>query len=203
GLHLLRKHLDFGPSTLGLDNTPVISATHHVRPRPGQYLINEIHNAARHVVRKGALSMTWTPGHEGILGNETADAAAKLAATGPAASSSDRRLPRILRQPLPLSSSALKQAHTADLKAAWTRLWSQSPRYRRYAHLNDHLTPTKCRRLLLPMARRHMSAVTQLRTGHAPLNGHLNRINRSDSAACPSCNHRRETVRHFVLDCPG
>ncbi|EJD37163.1 hypothetical protein AURDEDRAFT_73541, partial [Auricularia subglabra TFB-10046 SS5] len=32
---------------------------------------------------------------------------------------------------------------------------------------------------------------------------HSTRINRSDSAACPSCNHRRETVRHFVLDCPG
>lgn len=31
-LHLLREHHDFGPSTVGLDNTPVISASRHVRP---------------------------------------------------------------------------------------------------------------------------------------------------------------------------
>lgn len=146
--------------------------------------------------------MTWTPGHEGILGNEAADAAAKLAATGPAASSRSRRLPRFLRRPLPLSSSALKQAHTAELKVTWSRMWRLSPRYRRYAHLGALLTPSQSRRLLLPMPRSQMSVITQLRTGHAPLNAHLARISKADSAACPRCAYRSETVRHFVLDCP-
>ncbi|KZV78845.1 hypothetical protein EXIGLDRAFT_633131 [Exidia glandulosa HHB12029] len=48
-----------------------------------------------------------------------------------------------------------------------------------------------------------MSALVQLRIGHAPLNKHLHRINCAESAACDACNAPFESVRHFVLDCPA
>ena len=41
-----------------------------------------------------------------------------------------------------------------------------------------------------------------MRTGHAPLNYHLHRITKADSALCPSCQQARETVAHLLLDCP-
>ncbi|KAI0729175.1 hypothetical protein C8Q72DRAFT_778531, partial [Fomitopsis betulina] len=34
------------------------------------------------------------------------------------------------------------------------------------------------------------------------LNYHLHRIRRSDSARCPACRTHRETVRHYLLECP-
>ncbi|KNZ76764.1 hypothetical protein J132_08837, partial [Termitomyces sp. J132] len=44
--------------------------------------------------------------------------------------------------------------------------------------------------------------LTQLWTGHAPLNAHLFRIKRSESLACPHCQGLTvETVQHFLLEC--
>ncbi|KZT70384.1 hypothetical protein DAEQUDRAFT_642808, partial [Daedalea quercina L-15889] len=43
----------------------------------------------------------------------------------------------------------------------------------------------------------------QLRTEHAPLQQHLHRIQRVDSPMCPNCNAARETVYHFLLECPA
>ncbi|EPS99848.1 hypothetical protein FOMPIDRAFT_6497, partial [Fomitopsis schrenkii] len=42
----------------------------------------------------------------------------------------------------------------------------------------------------------------QLRMKHAPLNQHLHHITKADSDWCPKCKQVRETVAHFVLDCP-
>ncbi|KAH9939718.1 uncharacterized protein BXZ73DRAFT_36246, partial [Epithele typhae] len=42
----------------------------------------------------------------------------------------------------------------------------------------------------------------QLRSGHAPLNAHLFRIKRADSALCPACKFAPETVLHYLILCP-
>ncbi|KZT69357.1 hypothetical protein DAEQUDRAFT_644867, partial [Daedalea quercina L-15889] len=42
----------------------------------------------------------------------------------------------------------------------------------------------------------------QLRTGHVPLRAHLHTIQKADSPRCPTCDHPKETVHHFLLDCP-
>lgn len=43
----------------------------------------------------------------------------------------------------------------------------------------------------------------QLRTGHAPLNKHLHTIGKADTPICPACNEHRETVMHYLVDCPA
>jgi hypothetical protein len=45
------------------------------------------------------------------------------------------------------------------------------------------------------------SLITQLRTGHIPLNGHLHRIKRATSPICPACLKADKTVHHFLFDC--
>ncbi|KAI0650233.1 hypothetical protein C8Q79DRAFT_872849, partial [Trametes meyenii] len=45
--------------------------------------------------------------------------------------------------------------------------------------------------------------LTQLRTGHAPLNKHLYTIGRADSMLCPFCHAAPETVMHFLIQCPA
>lgn len=52
------------------------------------------------------------------------------------------------------------------------------------------------------MQRRKVSILTQLRTGHAPLHGHLFKIGKADSENCPNCPNVKETVKHFLIDCP-
>ncbi|KAF8548300.1 hypothetical protein OG21DRAFT_1382162, partial [Imleria badia] len=41
-----------------------------------------------------------------------------------------------------------------------------------------------------------------LHTGHCPLNLHLHRIKKSDSAHCASWPNVPETVKHYLIDCP-
>jgi len=49
--------------------------------------------------------------------------------------------------------------------------------------------------------RRQISVLTQLRTGHAPLNKHLHRINRSDNPSCSYCTNTLEDVERFIFHC--
>ena len=44
--------------------------------------------------------------------------------------------------------------------------------------------------------------LTQLRTGHCSLNSYLFRFNKAESAECPHCGYTKETVEHFLLECP-
>ncbi|KAE9407133.1 hypothetical protein BT96DRAFT_746098, partial [Gymnopus androsaceus JB14] len=45
--------------------------------------------------------------------------------------------------------------------------------------------------------------LTQIRTGHIPLNSHLHRIQLADSPDCPCCKRHPETVFHYLLECPA
>ncbi|KAF9806675.1 hypothetical protein IEO21_08593 [Rhodonia placenta] len=68
--------------------------------------------------------------------------------------------------------------------------WRLSTRYARVSRIDPTL-PSK-----------HTSLLIQLRSGHAPLNRHLYRLGKSDSARC-SCGTDDETVPHYILRCPN
>ena len=53
------------------------------------------------------------------------------------------------------------------------------------------------------LSRNDRSRIFQLRAGHVPLNGYLERFKRTDSARCPACSHLRENVQYFLMDCPA
>jgi hypothetical protein len=52
-------------------------------------------------------------------------------------------------------------------------------------------------------ARPKCALMAQLRTGHCGLNHYLWRFKKSESAECEYCGDSRETIEHFILDCPA
>jgi len=68
--------------------------------------------------------------------------------------------------------------------------------------LADPTTPlSNFMKLTAGLTRAQRAVMTQLRTGHCPLNGHLHRIGKADSPICPSCNDKVETSLHYLTLC--
>ena len=93
----------------------------------------------------------WIPGHKGMEGNEKANEQVKKAITE--GSSNAQNLPKMLKDTLPHSKSALKQAHNKKLNRKAQKIW-------------------KIKNLPRCLA----NVLTQLWMGHAPLAKHLHCI---------------------------
>ena len=52
------------------------------------------------------------------------------------------------------------------------------------------------------MNRRSAMYMTQIYTGHASLQYHLNKMKIEDSAICKFCEYEQETVEHYITNCP-
>ena len=115
-------------------------------------------------------------------------------------------LPPILRKRLPYSAAAVKQEHRETLKVKWLDAWKDSPRYARFQHIDPDFPFNKFRKISDKLSRPQASLLTQMRTGHIPLNSYLHRIKKSDTRRCESCWGRgrleiTETVVHFLFEC--
>ena len=55
---------------------------------------------------------------------------------------------------------------------------------------------------LIRMNKRDLRAATQILTGHACLNYHLSKLNRSVQPLCPLCEAEYDTVPHLLAKCP-
>ena len=110
--------------TLYINNQSLIKAIETPSSVPGQHLLNLLRLSLN---RTGCrLSIRWISSHSKVKGNEDVDRAAKEAAAG--RSSPIANLPHLLRNPLPVSASALKQEYNANLRWKWKDLWDASPR---------------------------------------------------------------------------
>jgi ribonuclease HI len=220
-LHLLNS-LSFqlhSHTVIGTDNQAAIRALNNQRSHPAHYLLDHIHKLAESFQSKqydmhrptsppddprcpANLQIHWTPGHERFIPNERADALAKQAAQG--SSSPKKKLPHFLRnKPLPLSISAIRQANLANIRHSWKTRWKRSPRFPLINSLDKTLPSNGYLKLVSSLNRQQSAILTQLRTGHSPLNLHLFRIHRSETPSCPHCQGITvETVKHYLLQCP-
>lgn len=147
-------------------------------------------------------TLRWVPGHRDHDGNKRADKEAKRAAQKDA-SPPDDLLRWLTRAPLPASLSKVRQKLNADFAKQARTEWTLSPCAPHAARIDPDLPSKKYLQLITPLPRRHASILMQLWTKHAPLNFHLHRIAKVDSPTCPGCEQARETVAHFIMDCPA
>ena len=184
------------------------------RPKSAQYLIDRIKRDISRIheeektkrIRQNAMnrpameiSFTWIAGHKGSIGNEAADELAKQAAEF--GSSNNDLLPPFLRRKLSDSLSAVKQQIDNDTKQETKTWWKRSKRYRRIRFIDSSFPSPKYIQATSGLNRRQTSVLTQLRTGHIPLNGHLFRINKADSPYCEHCPNIMEDVPHLLFHC--
>ncbi len=82
--------------------------------------------------------------------------------------------------------------------------WSTSTRFRRTCRIDRQMSSIgrQYLRLVGTRPKSQASIITQLRTGHVPLNAFLARIKKVDSPLCPSCHRTNESVLHYLVECP-
>ena len=132
------------------------------------------------------LKLAWISGHDNVAGNEEVDAQVKESAKGKSSKAST--LPPFLCQNvLPCSISLAHQAFKADLLQKWKTHWKASLRYARLNKIDDSLPSKHILKNISTLSRAQASLVTQLRTGHVPLNKHLHNIHKATSPISPCC----------------
>ena len=163
----------------------------------GQSIIKEVLDRIDTIHRRHPnwqLAILWVPGHQGIDGNELADAAAKQAARISPSSHRDRYPHNRLK-------SSLQQAISSITKTKWDNYWSQNTSA---SHLRRILSKPSSKpepKLYNSITTRaSCTTLAQLRTGHCGLNKYLHRFKLANSAFC-ECGYGKETVEHFLLEC--
>ena len=189
--------------TLYIDNQSLIKAIETPSSTSGQHLLNSLRLSLNGTACR--LTIRWISSHSKVKGNEDVDKAAKNAAAGH--SSPMAILPHLLRNPLPVSASALKQEYNSKLRQKWKEIWEASPRRPRIAQLGEEFPFSAFLLRLSLLTRKQSSLILQIRCGHFPLNAYLHKINKSDTNTCPACLNEQEgrssveTISHFIFDC--
>ena len=215
GLHLSRYVIGIRDRiNLNIDNQVTIKTMGNNRPQPAQYLIDKIKRDISKIheeekakrIRQNTVNQpemevkfTWIAGHRGSIGNKAADEVAKQAAEF--GSSSNDLLPSFLRRKLPDSLSAIKQQIDSDTKQETKNWWKGSKRYKRIKFIDSSFPSMKYIQATSGLNRRQTSVLTQLRTGHIPLNGHLHCIGKTESSHCNHCLNMVEDVPHLLFHC--
>jgi len=192
-----------------IDSQALISSFSSRTPRSGQYLLEDIityAEVASTPQKKNLLHLRWISAHSDVPGNEKADEEAKRTAQG--ASSPSHMLPPLLRNTLPLSTSAIKQNFLKRTKKKWRDQWRASPRYQKAAHIESSLPMKLHAKSLEGLTQAQASLVFQIKTEHIPLNKYLYRIKKIGSDKCTACSQITnresiESVRHFLFECPA
>ena len=130
--------------------------------------------------------LIWSPGHEGIEGNELADLMAKEAATSQLEAS----------RAVPQEKRALLSTVKHLLRERWEEEWQSSEQGRQTREFFPSIDYAK----VLENNFIHHE-LTQVLTGHSALNSHLHKIGIKTTPSC-DCGAEEETVEHFVLICP-
>ncbi|PPQ73739.1 hypothetical protein CVT24_006959, partial [Panaeolus cyanescens] len=192
------------PISIYTDNQSAIGAITSASRGPAEYIKDEIARLCAkyfpNLPRFQKVDIKWISAHSEVPRNEKIDYEAKQASLG--LSSAKQLLPRLLRTDLPLSVSALRQDLKTEIKEKSDAAIRLSPRWERFAPLEEDYNFTNFRKVADSVDRFKASLLVKMRTGHIPLNSYLHKRKLHPSGICASCNDgARETLHHYVLEC--
>lgn len=188
-----------------VDNQATLKAITSPPEGPGAHIITALIDSMKGITSRRPtlakrITFRWISSHSGVEGNETADRLAKEAAAGK--TSPIAQLPGALARPLPKSVTALRGEHRKDIAKEWTRILDRSPRRDKLRAIDPSFHPAKFHKLVGDMRRGHSSLVNQFRSGHVALNFYLHRVRRREDPHCDHCPTTRESIRHYLFECP-
>ena len=141
----------------------------------------------------------WVASHMGSKGNEAADELAKEAAEY--SPSSNDLLLQFLHRKLPASLAAVKQQIGCYTKKETIEWWRGSKHYKRIKTIDPSFPSSRFINATKELNCRQISVLTQIHTGHIPLNTHLHQINKADTPYCVHCLNLIEDVLHILFHC--
>ncbi|TFK21835.1 hypothetical protein FA15DRAFT_715880, partial [Coprinopsis marcescibilis] len=140
--------------------------------------------------------------HSDVEGNERVDREAKLAAQGKQNNTATLLRPDILRRPLPISKSKLKQAIKEEAKSTSRAIWEASPRHDRIAEFDESYPFKEFHKLTDKLSRYGTAILVQARTGHLPTSAYLHKRKLADTYKCTRCRAgHKETLNHITREC--
>ena len=148
-------------------------------------IILECWNTLQLLSSKCPVTITWVPGHCGIVGNEIADKLARQAANSP------------FTGPEPwIAVSLRKLQESRTFKNHW-HSFSRARQAKNCISINKNIT-----KYFLSLSRKNLKRLTDILTGHCSLNSHLYTIGLINSPSCNSCGEI-ETAEHILCHCPA
>jgi ribonuclease HI len=156
-------------------------------------VVLQCYRALETLSRNNNVTLTWVPGHSGILGNEKAD---KLARKG---SSSKFVGPE---PAVGKYAGLVKYLVKSEAEKAHQRRWETITTCRQSKEFLVGCN-TKNTKFLLSLSRVKLRGLVGVLTGHTNLNYHLHKIGILSDATCRGCSLEPETARHFVCTCPA
>ena len=173
--------------TVLTSNQATLLAVSQPKQQSGQTSIAQVYDSIRQLRQRGnRVRIAWVPTQAFELGKKAKGAARQATEQG--------RTPR--GQPYQAKSTIVNRviAKQRSKKALPEGVGE-------YTRRMDTALPGKHTRMLYDSFKRlEASALAQLRTGMAGLNGYLHRIGATESDQC-ACGHARETVEHFLFRC--
>lgn len=154
--------------------------------------IKKVHETLNTIPKKHLLTIDWIPGHQGHIGNETADLLANLRHKD---IPSDHPL-----KPHAYYKNRIKEHVDGKLKATWqnnTKISSNT-----YNIINSIITNKLGGKKLLKLDKDILMPLTRLITGHNNLNYFINKLDYDTEPYCRFCEERTmESRTHLIMEC--
>ncbi|GFS22630.1 ATP-binding cassette sub-family A member 1, partial [Elysia marginata] len=131
------------------------------------------------------LTLQWIPGHCNITGNERADTLAKKGSTAQ-------------QQNTTTSFRTAQQIIRNNSTEEWLNGWATGKTGR---SLFTYMATPNPKDSINSLERRDQVIIFRLRTHHAPVNAHLNRIQPMTPLVCHFCDAPYETTTHLLFQC--
>lgn len=161
-------------------------------PLSNSRTINYCKELLKELSLHNVITISWVPGHSGIIGNEHADVLAGQATTGG------------YQGPEPFAlvpNTSVKEATRRWCSNEAANYWRNMATCRQAKNLTGSFEGKRST-TLMEFSRPNIGIIISVLTGHGPFNYHLYKMGLSDTSDCCLCGEI-DTSQHYLCSCPA